>query len=191
MSTRSFIGIRNEDKTITGIYCHNNGYPNWNGSILLEHYNNLDDVLNLISGGNLSVLNETVKESVYYSRDGGEDTKINAAQNYKNLFDVVEGSDYDYIYIYETNCRLWFVGSVVFLTDYHYNIPSERSLSEYAKLTDEICNTNCLPSESPKRAVENLIYSVKMDAEFKQLTEYETLDKLIEKVTNLFNHRND
>ena len=43
MATRSNIGIVNEDDSITAIYCHWDGYPEHNGKILLNHYNNKCD----------------------------------------------------------------------------------------------------------------------------------------------------
>lgn len=59
MSTRSRIGIRNKDNTITSIYCHWDGYPEWNGKMLLTHYTKLEDVKKLIQLGNLSTLGRT------------------------------------------------------------------------------------------------------------------------------------
>ena len=48
MSTRSRIGIRNKDNTITSIYCHWDGYPTWNGKMLLTYYTKREDVEKLI-----------------------------------------------------------------------------------------------------------------------------------------------
>lgn len=56
MGTRSNIGIRNLDNTITGIYCHWDGYPQYVGKILLEHYNDVDRVNALMELGDLSSL---------------------------------------------------------------------------------------------------------------------------------------
>jgi len=36
MPARSMIGIVNEDKTVTAIYCHFDGYPNHNGKVKRE-----------------------------------------------------------------------------------------------------------------------------------------------------------
>ena len=38
MSTRSHIGIWNEDGSLDVIYCHWDGYPSYNGAVLLHHY---------------------------------------------------------------------------------------------------------------------------------------------------------
>jgi len=59
MSTRSRIGIRNKDNTITSIYCHWDGYPTWNGKMLLTYYTKREDVEKLIKLGNLSTLGRT------------------------------------------------------------------------------------------------------------------------------------
>jgi len=58
MGTRSYIGIRNNDKTITGIYCHWDGQVNHTGRILLEHYNTDVIVKELMKLGDLSSLQE-------------------------------------------------------------------------------------------------------------------------------------
>lgn len=56
MGTRSNIGIRNLDNTITGIYCHWDGYLQYVGKILLEHYNDVYRVNALMELGDLSSL---------------------------------------------------------------------------------------------------------------------------------------
>jgi len=56
MATRSFIGILNKDDSVDYIYCHWDGYPEHNGVLLNDFYNNEDTVRDLISLGDLSVL---------------------------------------------------------------------------------------------------------------------------------------
>ena len=58
MGTRSNIGIVNEDKSITAIYCHWDGYPSHNGKILLNRYNDISIVNQLMHLGDLSILRE-------------------------------------------------------------------------------------------------------------------------------------
>ena len=60
MATRSNIGIVNEDGSITGIYCHFDGYPEYVGKMLLNHYNNDDIVNGLMNLGDLSILSESL-----------------------------------------------------------------------------------------------------------------------------------
>ncbi|NBX65031.1 MAG: hypothetical protein EBT66_08830 [Bacteroidetes bacterium] len=87
MATRSFIGILNKDNTVDYIYCHWDGYPDYNGVLLVENYSNIDDVRDLISLGDLSSLAPNISapegcehsfESrykdvcVFYGRDRGD-----------------------------------------------------------------------------------------------------------------------
>ena len=88
MSTPSSIGIKNENGTVTSIYCHFDGYLSNNGQILLDHYNTEEKVKQLIALGGLCYLgerlspNENEEHSFYgqrakgvtlaYHRDRGE-----------------------------------------------------------------------------------------------------------------------
>ena len=56
MGTRSRIGIEMSDYTVVSSYCHWDGYPSGNGKILVEHYQNREDVQELIDGGSMSSL---------------------------------------------------------------------------------------------------------------------------------------
>ena len=60
MATRSNIGIVNEDGSVTGIYCHWDGYPEHNGKLLLKYYNTTGIVYELMDLGDLSSLNENL-----------------------------------------------------------------------------------------------------------------------------------
>jgi hypothetical protein len=83
MGTRSTIAIQNADGTVTGIYCHWDGYLSHNGRILAENYTTEAQVRELIALGDLSSLGETVGaktdfsnpadgQCVAYGRDRGE-----------------------------------------------------------------------------------------------------------------------
>jgi hypothetical protein len=56
MGTRSRIGIEMPNHTVVSVYCHWDGYVEHNGKILVEHYQNRDDVQELIDGGSISSL---------------------------------------------------------------------------------------------------------------------------------------
>jgi hypothetical protein len=60
MSTRSNIGIQNDDGTITAIYCHFDGYPEGVGDTLRTAYTDGEKVKALIALGNISSLAENV-----------------------------------------------------------------------------------------------------------------------------------
>lgn len=88
MSTRSYICIENPDHTLTGIYCHWDGYIEHNDVLLQEFYTDRKRVEDLIALGDLSFLNERIAPekdeqhswenpadyvTVAYCRDRGEE----------------------------------------------------------------------------------------------------------------------
>lgn len=121
MGTPSRIGIY-ENNEVKSIYCHFDGYIDYNGEILFKHYNTPERVKELIALGDLSCLGEEIsKEKIDWTRrytdsdyyeevknkclpyaDRGE-TEINATtstiENYKKL----EG----YNYLFKDN--KWYV----------------------------------------------------------------------------------
>lgn len=123
MGTRSNIGIRNLDNTITGIYCHWDGYPEWNGKILLENYNDVDKVNALMELGDLSSLRiklnpEPGKPHTYdeqqndvcvaYGRDRGE--KGTESKLFKSLSQFeryMDDSGAEYQYVFDTTIGEW------------------------------------------------------------------------------------
>ena len=79
MATRSRIGIELSDGSVLSVYCHWDGYPEFNGVKLVEHFNSRDAVTELIDGGDISALwtnagwnNETLPETgpLYFSSRG-------------------------------------------------------------------------------------------------------------------------
>jgi len=70
MSTRSAIIVSHEGK-YTGVYCHSDGYPEWNGNRLMEHFNSLPSALALVSLGDLSSIGRDGTVTAYH-RDRGE-----------------------------------------------------------------------------------------------------------------------
>jgi hypothetical protein len=113
MATRSNIGIVNEDGSITAIYCHWDGYPEYVGKMLLNHYNNDDIVNGLMNLGNLSILDEKLYSTdihtfnepedgvcVAYGRDRG-DTGSDS-MTFEDLGEYEHfGSGVDYQYLFD------------------------------------------------------------------------------------------
>ena len=115
MGTRSTIGILNDDGSITGIYCHWDGYPEYVGKILLNHYTNPSVINELMNLGDLSSLGENVypteshtydnpqkKVCVAYGRDRGEtDTNSHTfdapGDGYEQWGSKI-GADYQYLF---------------------------------------------------------------------------------------------
>jgi hypothetical protein len=88
MSTRSTIARQNEDGTVTGVYCHFDGYLDGVGETLQEFWQDAVKVDALLALGDLSALGEEVGEQhsfdehhgnkaaenwcLFYGRDRGE-----------------------------------------------------------------------------------------------------------------------
>ncbi len=112
MSTRSYICSKQEDGTYKGVYCHHDGYLQYVGAILLDHYNNNAKIEELLKLGDLDVLAEKLYPDINqshtifnkqsdvcfaYGRDGGEK---NREAIYFDLQDL-KNSDMDYVYLFE------------------------------------------------------------------------------------------
>jgi hypothetical protein len=116
MSTRSNIGILNNDGTVTAVYCHWDGYVEYNGRILAEYYPKMERVKRLISGGDLSSLNKEIEPTadhsfeepqedvcIYYHRDRGEDWETVKPKTYNSLIELCESLKegwIEYLYVY-------------------------------------------------------------------------------------------
>ncbi|MCD7969081.1 MAG: hypothetical protein LUF87_01850 [Alistipes sp.] len=61
MATRSMIGIMNHRQEIKAIYCHYDGYPENNGAILLQHYQDINKINTLLSLGDIKCLPKNIE----------------------------------------------------------------------------------------------------------------------------------
>ena len=115
MATRCNIGILNENGSVTGIYCHFDGYPKYVGNILLNHYTNTDIVNKLMNLGDLSSIGENLSTDiphsfndpvegvcVAYGRDRGEtDVEARVFNNTDEYQNYADKSGVDYQYLFE------------------------------------------------------------------------------------------
>ena len=71
MATRSYIAMKIGEDTYKGVYCHYDGYLDYNGLMLYEQYNTKERVEELISLGNISSLHEKIapEEGRHHSFD--------------------------------------------------------------------------------------------------------------------------
>jgi hypothetical protein len=121
MSTRSRIGIENQDGTTTSIYCHFDGMIDGVGAVLQKHYTNRSKVEQLIALGSISYIAENVSPTgehsfaqpekgvvVAYHRDRGEpfDQQIN--KSVPDLFNCIYQSGEEFIYCF-TKDNIWLV----------------------------------------------------------------------------------
>jgi hypothetical protein len=112
MATRSYIGIRNADTSVDYIYCHFDGYPEYNGAILTEHYSNINRVNELLNLGDLSVLgkfigekndfNDRVRDTcLAYGRDRGES---NVGKKNTGYDELITDQSVAYVYVFDGDC---------------------------------------------------------------------------------------
>ena len=121
MATRSAIGFVEYDGTITGVYCHWDGYLEGVGATLLKHYNDTYKVLDLLELGDISSLGEEIGDkhpfsyhgtdlsgeqydqlygrmTTAYSRDRGENCPAKDFHNAKAFRSHYGDCDYFYLY---------------------------------------------------------------------------------------------
>lgn len=119
MSTRSEIGILNNDDTVTSIYCHWYGYPEYNGKILSFYYEKEEKIRELIKNGDLSSLAENISPNedfnhdfekpqdyicVYYHRDRAEPWEHIKPRTYSDVGEWVKQIKkgwQEYIYLFK------------------------------------------------------------------------------------------
>lgn len=97
MATRSTIAIRNKDGTVTGIYCHFDGYFSNNGRMLADNYTTEASVRDLLTLGDLASLGETKELCNAYGRerDGAEAELCGGWNDLLNSF----GQEYNYLFV--------------------------------------------------------------------------------------------
>jgi hypothetical protein len=104
MSTRSNIGILNNDGSISYVYCHFDGYPSNVGAILLQKYDTEEKVRALIAQGNMSSLGDPnrleVEPEFYTSR--GEELEVYQTD------DIEAMKERDFSYLYDTGENAWY-----------------------------------------------------------------------------------
>lgn len=105
MSTRSYIGIKHNDQSFTFVYCHFDGYLEYNGVLLQEKYNNLSKVKDLISRGDMSSIEPTIDKIRYYNDDNKQVHYVNDSHlnnDLNSLFDI------EFFYYFDESLSKWF-----------------------------------------------------------------------------------
>jgi hypothetical protein len=96
MGTRSTIALEYADGTIGQIYCHWDGYLDHNGKILRDYYTDPFKVRNLLDGGDMSSLSETVAGCSFYS-ERGETCPQRMYKDFQEYQRECQREEYDYI----------------------------------------------------------------------------------------------
>ena len=110
MATRARIGLKLEDGSIISAYHHWDGYPEWLGVTLKEHYNTKEDIAKLIDGGNMSSCysdNEyDYEKQTFVKQDpkpnyyGGDSERPRLSKNFTQFaFDSKSGEEYLYLFV--------------------------------------------------------------------------------------------
>ena len=110
MATRARIGLKLDDGSIISAYHHWDGYPEWLGVTLKEHYNKKEDIAKLIDGGNMSSCysdnqydekkQEFVKNDPKPEYYGGDDERPRLSRNFTQFaFDSKSGEEYLYLFV--------------------------------------------------------------------------------------------
>ena len=147
MGTRARIGLKLEDGSILSVYHHWDGYPEWLGVTLKEHYNTKEQIAELIDGGNMSscwsdsIYDVMKKEFIkiddpkpnYY---GGDDEAPRLSRNFTQFaFDSKSGEEF--LYLFSENEWNGFA-----INHKYYN-------------DGDIADTNIIPVEIPNGDVED------------------------------------
>tara|TARA_R100001509_G_scaffold136095_1_gene89917 strand:+ start:3446 stop:3922 length:477 start_codon:yes stop_codon:yes gene_type:complete len=108
MSTRSLICYEDEQtKKISSIYCHFDGYLEHNGRILNAHYKDFVTVKELVDGGNIRCLSNTIEDTEYFKnledRDGSEEQERTQTHlNQYMLFDYLRADIFiEWVYLFK------------------------------------------------------------------------------------------
>ena len=104
MGTRSRIGIQLANESILSVYCHYDGYPEFNGVKLIENFNSYDAAAELIDGGDISCLwtnagwnNEVLPTTgALYFSSRGEVTEPRYDMSLKTY--LANGEEYAYLF---------------------------------------------------------------------------------------------
>lgn len=121
MSTRSTIAVVHEDGTVSQVYCHYDGYLEYNGDILRKHYATRGSVEELVKLGHLSSLGTFIHPSgqhnfdcpeenvcVFYGRDRDETgTEPQVFESVKAFMKEFQSEEYNYLF----RDGKWFVQS--------------------------------------------------------------------------------
>ena len=107
MSTNARIGLQ-LDGGIVSVYHHWDGYPQWLGVQLTQKYSNVEDLRELIDGGDISCLasdtdwnRNEVPEHVQYYSHRGEDCPPQIAHSITEYFEQCDNCGAEYAYIFD------------------------------------------------------------------------------------------
>ncbi len=203
MSTRSKIGILRRDGTVDHIYCHWDGYPEHNGCILFNNYNNINKMNELIKNGDMSLLNEHIfpvpdkphnfgsteerqdDVCIFYNRERNEDWKYTCPKTSKTLdrFKIdCKNSDCEYAYLFDEENNNWLFSPIPW---------GKYSEMDFTDLKDELINNNFAVDDSLKE--DYIIFDsieIMKDADYYEFNDcYNSDSDAYFEIKNMFNKK--
>jgi len=104
------IGLENQDGSIEGVYCYQNGEPEVSGLVLFEYYSLPERIEDLVSHGDLVCLGKELNECEFYIDDRGESDEDAGSINhdsYEEFINFYRSSGCDHFYIFRDNSWLY------------------------------------------------------------------------------------
>ena len=99
MATRARIGLELSDGSILSAYHHWDGYPQWLGMKLVEHFNSRELASELIDGGDMSAcLDDDGNANPSYYSQRGEDCPPRVDTNLLAYKHKETGEEYHYLF---------------------------------------------------------------------------------------------
>ena len=108
MGTRSRVAVMHGD-VCKSVYCHYDGYLDYAGRILLEHYDSTAANA-LIARGDNSGVKETLEDMNFYSDRGEDNVSWQVAHSFDEFLEQVEGCCGEYYYVMRDG--VWYAGCV-------------------------------------------------------------------------------
>lgn len=187
ISTRSSIGIKYKDGTIKDIYCHYDGYLEYNGQMLYYYYRNIEKIQELIDLGDISSLNKKLNPDpnfkhgfeyedrqedivVAYGRDRGESNI--SCKSYNNIEDYKKNlleSWKEYSYLYDEDKEKWIVSVIPY---------RDINSFDYKDLKQELRDKGLfdVKEETKSKVADNLIKISKDHNYYEYIDNYESYD---------------
>ena len=135
MGTRSRVAVMHGD-VCKSVYCHYDGYLDYTGRILQEHYDSTA-ANQLIALGDNSGVKESVEEMNFYKDRGEEDVGYQVAHSFEEFLEQVERCFGEYYYVMQDG--VWYAGCVYETQGLVKKglVPLEKALTTLAVAVDE------------------------------------------------------
>ena len=135
MGTRSRVAVMHGD-VCKSVYCHYDGYLDYTGRILQEHYDSTRANL-LVSLGDNSGVKESVDEMNFYKDRGEEDVSYQVAHSFEEFLEQVDRCCGEYYYVMRDG--VWYAGCLYETQGLIKNglVPLEQALSALKVAEDE------------------------------------------------------